>query len=433
MTSAALPETRGVARALQRRPGRDVVGVAGVGGDREVRALGQPGQRADQVGRQFAVGAGVEQHLLHVPVGVVVGEDRVVEVLVAAGGLQVAGRGADRVDRVVGVFAPVAVGVDAVHFPARRQELHPADGAGAGDVEVGAEPGLDFVDRGQHLPGDPVFGSAGLVDRQQEGRDLEGVDDEVGDADRRRPEGGDRGRRVGEGGGAAGAELGAAVAAVGQGLVAAAGRARGLDAAAGPPPPLESPRSSLWVTPSVVVAGIAAVDRGALLDAAALLTPSGAVLRWRGVVPRGRGPEWRGAAPLGATVASLVPVGSVQSGSARSIRPSASSSRPLAQAGACSEGTAVVVVAAEGSVGALSASGSAPAIPTPRADSARKLASATSQCDLGSHPNMASVPAATDGGNWIRTLPMPQARPRYPFAQGHATAVAVPQHGLNQH
>ena len=198
MTSAALPETRAVGgRALQRRPGRDVVGVARVGGDREVGSLGQAGQRADQVGGKFAVGAGVEQHLLGVPVGVVVGEDRVVEIVGAAGDLEVAGRGADRVDRVVGVFATVAVGVDAVHFPARGQELHPADGAGAGDVEVGAEAGLDFVDRGQHLPGDPVFGSAGLVDRQQEGRDLEGVDDEVGDADRGRPEGRDRRRRVG--------------------------------------------------------------------------------------------------------------------------------------------------------------------------------------------------------------------------------------------
>ncbi len=68
------------ARAPQRRAGGDVVGVAGVGGDREVGALGEPGQRADQVGREPAVGAGVEQHLLHVPVGVVVGEDRVVEV-----------------------------------------------------------------------------------------------------------------------------------------------------------------------------------------------------------------------------------------------------------------------------------------------------------------------------------------------------------------
>ena len=44
-------------RPLQRRPGRDVVGVAGVGGDREVGALGEAGQRADQAARQLAVGA----------------------------------------------------------------------------------------------------------------------------------------------------------------------------------------------------------------------------------------------------------------------------------------------------------------------------------------------------------------------------------------
>src|SRR5262249_24262521 len=154
-------------------PGGDVVGVAGVGGDREVGALGQPGQRPDQVGGQAAVGARVEQHLLRVPVGVVVGEDRVVEVLGAAGDLQVVGGGADRVDRVVGVLAPVPVGVEPVGFPARGQELHPPDRAGAGDVEAGPAPGLDFVDRGQDLPGDPVFGAAGLVDREQEGRDLE--------------------------------------------------------------------------------------------------------------------------------------------------------------------------------------------------------------------------------------------------------------------
>ena len=33
---------------------------------------------------------------------------------------------------------------------------------------------------GEHLPGDPVLGAAGLVDRQQEGRDLEGVDHGLG-------------------------------------------------------------------------------------------------------------------------------------------------------------------------------------------------------------------------------------------------------------
>ena len=117
----------------------------------------------------------------------------------AAGGLEVVRGGADRVDRVVGVLAAVVVGVDAVCLPARRDELHPAEGAGGGDVQVRAEGGLDAVDRGEHLPRDPVLGSAGLVDREEEGRDRELVDDEVRDADRRRAEvrDGDGGVRVG--------------------------------------------------------------------------------------------------------------------------------------------------------------------------------------------------------------------------------------------
>ena len=76
--------------------------------------LGQPGQRADQVGGDAAVGAGVGEHLLRVPVGVVVGEDRAVEIFLAARDLEVMGGGADRVDRVVGILAPVAVGVQPV-------------------------------------------------------------------------------------------------------------------------------------------------------------------------------------------------------------------------------------------------------------------------------------------------------------------------------
>src|SRR5262249_36830242 len=75
-------------------------------------------------------------------------------------------------------------------------------------------------------------------------------------------------------------------------------------------------------------------------------------------------------------VASLVSLGEEQPGSAMSTRPSPSSSTPLAQAGACSSGTSVVVVAA-GSSGVPSATGSAPAIPTPVADIARKPASTT--------------------------------------------------------
>ena len=199
-TSATLPaDALGRSRALHRGALGDVVGVAGLGGDGEVGALGQAGERVDDAARQVAVLLGVEEDLVDVPVGVVVGEDRGAQVLGAAGGLEVAGGGADRVDRVVGILAAVAVGVDAVGLPGRGHELHPAEGAGGGDVEVGAERGLDAVDRGEHLPRDPVLGSAGLVDREQEGRDRELVDDEVGDADRGGAEVGDRDGGVGVG------------------------------------------------------------------------------------------------------------------------------------------------------------------------------------------------------------------------------------------
>ena len=144
----------------------------------------------------LAVLTRVEQDLVDVPVGVVVGEDRAGEVVLAAGRLEVVGRGADRVDRVVRVLATVVVGVDAVGLPARRDELHPAQRAGRGHVEVGAERGLDPVDRGEHLPRDPVLGSASLVDREEERRDRELVDDEVGNADRRGAEVGDGDGRV---------------------------------------------------------------------------------------------------------------------------------------------------------------------------------------------------------------------------------------------
>src|SRR6185436_6921521 len=97
--------------SLQRFADREVVGVGGVGRDGEVGSLGQPRQRADQVGGELAVGPGVAEDLLHVPVGVVVGEDRAVEVLGAAAQLQVVGGRADRVDGVVWVLEPVAVGV----------------------------------------------------------------------------------------------------------------------------------------------------------------------------------------------------------------------------------------------------------------------------------------------------------------------------------
>ncbi len=122
----------------------------------------------------------------------VVGEDRRADVAVGARGAQVARGGEDRVDRVVRVLAAVAVGVDPVLGPRRRDELHPAHRAGAGDVDVAAVAGLDLVDRRQHLPRHAVLHAGGLVDRQQERGDLEVVDEEVGDADRHGREGSER-------------------------------------------------------------------------------------------------------------------------------------------------------------------------------------------------------------------------------------------------
>ena len=144
--------------------------------------LGQSGQRTDQVGGHAGDQPGAEHHRVDVPVGVVVGEDRAPHVLLVAGRVQVAGRGEDRVDRVVGILAPVLVAVGPVHLPGRGHELHPADGAGGGHVQVAAVVGLDLVDRRQDLPADPVLDAGGLVDREQEDRHPELADHEVGDA-----------------------------------------------------------------------------------------------------------------------------------------------------------------------------------------------------------------------------------------------------------
>ena len=173
----------------------EVVRVAGAGVDREV-ALGQAGERADEVGGQAGDQPRAHHHGVDVPVGVVVGEDRAAQVVVGAGGLQVAGRGEDRVDGVVRVLLAVAVRVGPVCAPRRRDELHPPERAGGGHVQVAAVVGLDLVDRREDLPADAVLRAGGLVDRKQERRDAELADDEVGDADRRGTGEAERQRRV---------------------------------------------------------------------------------------------------------------------------------------------------------------------------------------------------------------------------------------------
>jgi hypothetical protein len=170
-------------------PGRaglvEVVGVGGAGGDGEV-AFGEAGEGADEVGGHAADELGAEDDGLDVPVGVVVGEDGLVDVLVAAGGAQVAPGGEDRVDGVVGVLLAVAVGVHAVGAPGGGDELHPSERPGGGDTEVPSVVGLDLVDRRQYLPRDAVLRARRLVDRQQERRDPELLDEEIRHPHRRR-------------------------------------------------------------------------------------------------------------------------------------------------------------------------------------------------------------------------------------------------------
>ena len=208
--------------ALRRPALGDVVRVARLGGDREVGAVSQAGDRAEQVVGELAVLAGVQQHLVDVPVGVVVGEDRGPQVLRAARRLQVARCAADRVPRVVGIPGAVPVGVSPVRLPGRGHELHPAHRPRGGDIEVGAEGGLDPVDRRQHLPGDPVLGAAGLIDAEQEGRDRELVDQEARDPDRGRAEVGDREGGVGPRRDAVGGARRRLAAPIGAGRAAAA-------------------------------------------------------------------------------------------------------------------------------------------------------------------------------------------------------------------
>src|SRR5688572_27521842 len=119
----------------------------------------------------------------------VVGEDRAGQVFARSRGLQVVGCRADRIYRVVGVLPPVVVGVYPVGVPGGRHELHPPLGARGRDVQVRAECRFDPVDGGEHVPRNAVLGAARLVDRQEERRDREAVDDEVGDADGGRPKG----------------------------------------------------------------------------------------------------------------------------------------------------------------------------------------------------------------------------------------------------
>ena len=77
-TGTAALSPRAIARCAP--GGREAVGVARLGVDGEV-ALGEAGQRADEVGGQAADQPRAHEDAVDVPVGVVVGEDRVAQVV----------------------------------------------------------------------------------------------------------------------------------------------------------------------------------------------------------------------------------------------------------------------------------------------------------------------------------------------------------------
>ena len=121
-------------------------------------------------GRDVREHSGPPQHLRHVPVGVVVGEDGAGEVARGAAGLQVARGGEDCVSRRIGVRVAVVVGVDRPLLPRRRHELHPTDRPGRRHGEVAPVVGLDRVYCREHPPGYVVAAPGLLVDGNQVGR-----------------------------------------------------------------------------------------------------------------------------------------------------------------------------------------------------------------------------------------------------------------------
>src|SRR5581483_2082025 len=114
------------------------------------------------------------EHGLHVGLRVVVGVDRLLELVGCTGGGEVVGGGDDRVGLVPAVGGAVVVRVDAVLGPRFGEELHRPAGASlideafcpAGGVGCAAVLAFDLADRGEQLPG-YVEGEPGLLVEEQ--------------------------------------------------------------------------------------------------------------------------------------------------------------------------------------------------------------------------------------------------------------------------
>ncbi len=117
--------------------------------------------------RLIPEGRGQLEHVFDVPLCVVVGEDRALDVLVPPGRSEVARGGEDRVLGIPRVGDPIPVGVHPPAHPGGGNELHPAERSGRARAHVLAVAGLDLVDRAEHLPRNAVC-IAGLLPERDE-------------------------------------------------------------------------------------------------------------------------------------------------------------------------------------------------------------------------------------------------------------------------
>src|SRR5690606_7442449 len=120
----------------------------------EIVRLGRAGSDVEAA---LGVCAGGIQDELHVPLGVVVGVERLVPVAGGATGAQIVSGSRDGVGGIVDILSVVVVAVDAVGVPGALQELHGPFGAshvGTGpDARAGAAAvvRLDLADSGQDV------------------------------------------------------------------------------------------------------------------------------------------------------------------------------------------------------------------------------------------------------------------------------------------
>ena len=223
-----------------------------------------------------------------------------------------------------------------------------------------------------------------------------------------------------------------------QRLVAAAGRARGLARAPScEPPPLASPRSSLWVTPPRTSGWLPPPIVSPCFDGLAAFCSPPLVRFGAGVGVAASGDRgcrrrsWRSGRRR--PVPRWCRSGLSQSGSAMSTRPSPSSSRPLAQAGAGRERDRRSSPLAGGrrAGGAFGDRVGAGHRGPCQRRGRQQGGEHDDRCDLGSHPSCASMPADPD----TDSRPLPPRTPgerKVPVHPGRATTPAAPQQVLNQ-